>query len=70
MTEDINHYSLFNAVETVDGVGRSGFRPQTSPSPSHHSGDNGRSSDFRFMVITEVGIGKTPASFQHITMVD
>ena len=35
-TEDINHYFLLNVGETVDGVGRSGFRSQDSPSPSHN----------------------------------
>ena len=45
-SEEINHSSLFNVGESVDGVGRSGYRYRTSPSPSHHSGDHGRSSGF------------------------
>ena len=38
--------SLFNAVQIADGVGISVSWYRTSPSPSHHSGDHGRSSGF------------------------
>ena len=44
--EDINHYSLFNYGESVDGDGISGYRYHTRPYTSHHSGDIGISSGF------------------------
>ena len=42
-SEYISHFSLLIFGESVDGYGRSGYRSQTRPSPSHHSGDIGRS---------------------------
>ena len=42
--EDINHCSLLNIGEIVDGIGRSGSSYLIIPYPSHHSGDHGRSS--------------------------
>ena len=68
-SEDINHYSLFNVLESVVGVGKIGFRSRNSPSPSNHSGDYGRSSGFIILVITEVNICLRKANFLHITMV-
>ena len=46
MYEDINYYSLFNIVESGDGIGISESSSRTSPPPSHHSDDYGRSSGF------------------------
>ena len=45
-SEYINHLALFNVGESVDGIGRSGYMSQTSPSPSHNFSDCGRSSGF------------------------
>ena len=45
-SEEINHPSLFNVVESVDGNGRIGSGSHTCPSTSHHSGDIGISSGF------------------------
>ena len=41
-SEEINHSSLLSFGESVDGVGRNGFRSRTNPSPSHHSVDYSR----------------------------
>ena len=42
----INHLSLFNVGESVNCVGRIGYRSWTVPSPSNHSVDLGISSGF------------------------
>ena len=68
--EEINHYSLLNVGQSVDGVERIGYRSQTIPSTSHHSDDNGRSSGFIVVAITSLVKGITPATFLHITMLD
>ena len=46
MSEDINHMSLLNVGESVNGVGRTGSRSQIRPSPSHYSDDHVGSSYF------------------------
>ena len=46
-SEDINHFSLFNFLESVDEVGISESRSWTSPYSFHHSGDHGISSGFK-----------------------
>ena len=43
-SEDINHSSLLNVGESVDGNSISVSRSRTSPSPSHNSGDHRRPS--------------------------
>ena len=45
-SKEINHLPLFNFEESIYGVGISGSRSWTRPSPSHSSGDHGRSSGF------------------------
>ena len=42
ITEEINHSSLLNVGEIVDGVGRNGSRSRTRPSYSYNSDDHGR----------------------------
>ena len=42
----IRHSYLHNDGESIDGDERSGYRSQTRPSPSHHSGEIGRLLDF------------------------
>ena len=41
-SQDINHSYFHKYGEIVYGDSRSGYRPHTSPSPSHHSGNFGR----------------------------
>ena len=45
-SEEINQSSLFNVVESVDGIERIVSRSRTSPSPFNHSVYNGRLSGF------------------------
>ena len=68
-SEDINHSSLFNFGESVNGGRRSVSRSNTIPSPYHNSGDIGISSVLIATGITEVDIGLIPDNFVHITMV-
>ena len=45
-SQTIIHYSFHNYVEIVDDDGRSRYRSQTRPYPSHNSGEIGRSLGF------------------------